>query len=334
MDLEIVRWLVSRGLSLLIGGAAILLLYRVGVSAVHRFVPKVLHAQAAHLPAGSTPGAEVDKRIATIEDLLIRLLRVSAVALLGALVLAVFDLWSILAGIVLIIVALLFATQDVVLDYVMGFLNLVEGPFFKGDWIRVGGPGGVEGEVEEIGLRRTVLRDGMGSVHAVSNGLIRQSSNVTRVFSVATVEMQVPQAADLERTIEIAARVSREMREDPSWRDRFLEDAQTDIWVDRHRPRRCVAPDPAARADGDARSGGQRAASSPRRCPRVGFDRHGPLGHADAHQQRTRRLADRIAVVPAKTAGESAGDWLRQDRARANLVVPGRQTWTWQARPC
>jgi small-conductance mechanosensitive channel len=228
---EALRWLVSRGLSLLIGGAAILLLYRVGVSAVHRFVPSVLRAQAAHLPAGSTPGAEVDKRIATIEDLLIRLLRLTAVALLGALVLAVFDLWSILAGIVLIIVALLFATQDVVLDYVMGFLILVEGPYFKGDWVKVGAPGGVEGEVEEIGLRRTVLRDALGSVHAVSNGLIRQSSNVTRVFSVATVEIQVPQAADLERALEIAARVAREMREDPEWKDRFLEDAQTDIWV-------------------------------------------------------------------------------------------------------
>ncbi len=194
-------------------------------------MPSVLRAQAAHLPAGSTPGAEVDKRIATIEDLLIRLLRLTAVALLGALVLAVFDLWSILAGIVLIIVALLFATQDVVLDYVMGFLILVEGPYFKGDWVKVGAPGGVEGEVEEIGLRRTVLRDALGSVHAVSNGLIRQSSNVTRVFSVATVEIAVPQAADLERAVETAARVTREMREDPEWMDRFLADAQTDIWV-------------------------------------------------------------------------------------------------------
>ena len=150
MDLnEIVLWIVSRGVSLLIGGAVILLLYRVGVSAVHRLVPSVLRAQAAHLPSGSTLSAEVDKRIATIEDLLIRLLRLAAVALLGALVLAVFDLWSILAGIVLIIVALLFATQDVVLDYVMGFLILVEGPYFKGDWVKVGAPGGVEGEVEE-----------------------------------------------------------------------------------------------------------------------------------------------------------------------------------------
>jgi small conductance mechanosensitive channel len=232
MDLnEIIRWVVSRGVSLLIGGAVILLLYRGGVSLVHRIVPSVLRTQAAHLPTGSTLSAEVDKRIATIEDLLIRLLRLSAVALLGALVLAVFDLWSILAGIVLIVVALLFATQDVVLDYVMGFLILVEGPYFKGDWVKVGAPGGVEGEVEEIGLRRTVLRDGMGSVHAVSNGLIRQSSNVTRVFSVATVEIAIPQARDLDRAIEAVARVAREMREDEAWADRFLPEAETDIWI-------------------------------------------------------------------------------------------------------
>jgi small conductance mechanosensitive channel len=228
---EIIRWIVSRGLSLLIGGAVILLLYRVGVSAVHRIVPSVLRAQAAHLPTGSSQGAEVDKRIATIEDLLIRLLRLAAVALLGALVLAVFDLWSILAGIVLIVVALLFATQDVVLDYVMGFLILVEGPYFKGDWVKIGAPGGVEGEVEEIGLRRTVLRDGMGSVHAVSNGLIRQSSNVTRVFSVATVDIAVPQTRDLERAIEAVVRVADELRGDPEWSDQFLADVETAITV-------------------------------------------------------------------------------------------------------
>src|SRR5207344_479005 len=112
-----------------------------------------------------------------------------------------------------------------------GFLTLVEGPFFKGDWIRVEGAGGVEGTVEEIGLRRTVLRDAMGSTHAVSNGLIRQSSNNTRVFSVATVEVQVLRARELDRAIETATLVTREMREDPAWGDRFPADAQTDVWV-------------------------------------------------------------------------------------------------------
>ncbi len=232
MDLsEIVRWVAVRGLALLIGGVVVLFAYRLAVRAVHRIVPSVLQAQAAHLPAGSSTTGEVDKRIATIEDLSIRLLRVVTLAVLGALVLGVFELWTVLAGIAVIVVALLFATQDVVLDYVMGFLVLVEGPFFKGDWVRVGGVGGVEGAVEEIGLRRTVLRDGTGSVHAVSNGLIRQSSNVTRVFSVATVDLQVPNVRDLDRAIDVAARLSRELREEEAWAGHFPPDGPTDIWV-------------------------------------------------------------------------------------------------------
>jgi small conductance mechanosensitive channel len=228
---EIFRWVVSTGLRLFIGGAVVLLLYRLGVRSVHRVVPSLLHAQAEHLPAGSTSADEVDKRIATIEDLLIRLLRLAAVALLGALAMAVLDLWTVMAGIVVIIFALLFATQDVVLDFVMGFLILFEGPYFKGDWVKVGNTVGVEGTVEEIGLRRTLLRDAMGSVHAVSNGLIRLSSNVTRVFSVATVDVQIPRARDLDQAIAVAARVTREMRDDREWSDRFPADAETNIII-------------------------------------------------------------------------------------------------------
>ena len=272
---EIIRWGVAAGLKLLIGVVLLLLAYRLGASGIHRFVPQLLRAQAAHLPSGRSSADEVDKRILTIEDLLTRLLRVTVLALLVALVLAVFDLWPILVGIVIVIVALLFATQDVVLDYVMGFLTLVEGPFFKGDWIVVGGTGGAEGSVEEIGLRRTLLRDSMGSMHAVSNGLIRQSSNVTRVFSVATVDIQVPQAGALDRAIEVAARVTREMREDPAWSDRFAADTQTDIWVIGVGSGRCVTPDPAACADGSARPGRERAAPAPRRL-RSWLRRSGP----------------------------------------------------------
>lgn len=222
---------MSRGLLLLGGAAVLLVIYRVGSSAIHRGIPRLFHAQAEHLPADSASADEVDKRIATIEDLLTRLLRLIVIALLGALVLAVLDLWSILAVIVLVVVAVTFATQDVVLDYVMGFLTLVEGPFFKGDWVRVGGPGGVEGTVEEIGLRRTLLRDALGSMHAVSNGLIRQSSNVTRVYSVATVELQVLHARDLDRAIETALKVTRDLRDDPAWAERIAIEAPTDVWV-------------------------------------------------------------------------------------------------------
>jgi small conductance mechanosensitive channel len=227
----VVGWLLGRGLALVVGGAAILLLYRVAIATVHRVVPSVLRAQATHLPAGSSSGAEIDKRIATIENLLVRLLRFATVALLGTLALALFDLWPVLAVIVVVVVAILFTSSDVILDYVMGFLILVEGPYFEGDWVTVGGVGGAEGAVEEIGLRRTVLRDAMGSVHAVSNGMIRQSSNVTRVFSIATVELQLPRAGELDRAIQTMMRVAGELRGDVAWSDRFLADATTDISV-------------------------------------------------------------------------------------------------------
>jgi small-conductance mechanosensitive channel len=229
---EAIRWLASRGVALLVGAVILLVVYRVARPAIHRVVPTILRAQAAHLPAGSESSDEVNKRAVTIEDLLAKLLRMGVLAGLVALVLAVFDLWSLLAGIALIFAAVMVASKEVVLDYVMGFLILVEGPYFKGDWISVGGqPGGVEGEVQEIGLRRTVLRDNLGAVHSVSNGLIRESANLTRVFSVAVVEFSVLRAQDLEHAIEIAARVAHEMHEDPAWSDRLPADSPTDIWV-------------------------------------------------------------------------------------------------------
>ena len=228
---DLIGWGISVALKLLIGGAALLLFYRFAGPAIHRMVPRILQAQAAHLPSGSVAPEELDKRAVTIEALLDQLLRVGVLLGLVALVLAVFDLWSILAGIVLIVAAILVASQDVVLDYVMGFLILVEGPYFKGDWVVVGGTGTVAGVVQEIGLRRTVLRDALGSTYAVSNGLIRSSSNNTRVFSVAVVEVQVLRAADLDRAIAVAAAVTTGMRGDAAWSDRLPDDVPTDIWV-------------------------------------------------------------------------------------------------------
>ena len=232
MDLnEVIRWILSNGAQLLLGAVVLLVIYRVGVSAIHRVVPAVINAQAAHLPSETGSTIEVGKRIRTIEDLLLKLLRVGVLAGFVVVTLAVLEFWNILAAIVVLIVAIVFATRDVVLDYVMGFLILVEGPYFNGDYVAVSGHPGVEGVVEEIGLRRTVLRDALGSSHAVSNGFIRISSNLTRLFSVAVVDLQVLHAAELDRALAIAAQVAADMRADADWADRFVPDAPTDITV-------------------------------------------------------------------------------------------------------
>jgi moderate conductance mechanosensitive channel len=232
MDLnETLRWILARGVGLLIGIVVLLVIYRVGLTLIHRLVPTVISAQAAHLPSSSTSSDEVGKRIGTIEDLLQKLLRLAVLAGFVIVVLAVFDLWAILAAIVIIVVAVVFATQDVVLDYVMGFLILVEGPYFKGDYVSVGGQPGTEGVVEEIGLRRTVLRDATGASNAVSNGLIRSSTNLTRLFSVAVVDFYVLRAGQLDAALTAVNTVAGELRGDATWGDRFPTDAPTNVWV-------------------------------------------------------------------------------------------------------
>src|SRR4029079_952034 len=214
-------WLIGRGAALLIGIVILLVVYRIGSSAIHRIAPAVIGAQATHLPSGSSSADEVGKRISTIEDLLRKLLRVGVLAGIVVVALGVFELWAVLAGIILLIVAIVFATRDVVLDYVMGLLILIEGPYFKGDWVAVSGHPGIEGVVEEIGLRRTLLRDAMGSSHAVSNAFIRISSNLTRLFSVAVVDVHVLHAAELDRALAIVTDVAGTLRGDPAWAERI-----------------------------------------------------------------------------------------------------------------
>ena len=229
---ELLGWIVSHGLALLVGGLILFALYRFAVRMTHRVVMGMLQVQSATLQAGSDPAEEQQKRAVTLEVVLGKLVRAGFLVALAILVLGVFDLWQLLAGLGLVAAALTLAGQAIVLDYLMGILILVEGPFYKGDWISVqAAPGAItEGEVDEIGLRRTTLRDGVGALHSVSNGLIRVSSNLTRVYSIASVDVQILRPQDLDRAIAVAGRVGRELEEDPAWSGRLFE-SPIDTWV-------------------------------------------------------------------------------------------------------
>lgn len=221
---EFVTWAATHAIGLLVGFIVLLVLYRFAKPLIHRFVMGILQAQQATLDGGGGPAAELRKRAATLEELLSKLIR-AAVILLGIILfLAVFDLWPMLAGLGLVAAALTIAGQAVILDYIMGVLILVEGQYFNGDWIVVNdGNGPVEGEVQEVGLRRTVLRDTAGTVHSVSNGVIRVASNMTRVFGVATVEVHTMRTQDLDNALAIINRVTSEMAKDKDWREQILD---------------------------------------------------------------------------------------------------------------
>ena len=113
---------------------------------------------------------------------------------------ALFDLWSVLAGLGIVIAAITLAGQSIVLDYLMGLLILVEGQYFKGDVVQIGT---VEGTVEEVGLRRTLVRDARGVLHSISNGTVRASANLTRTYAVAMVNIDGVADRDLEAAIAV-----------------------------------------------------------------------------------------------------------------------------------
>jgi small-conductance mechanosensitive channel len=129
----------------------------------------------------------------------------------------------------------------------MGFLILVEGQYYVGDVVNVGG---VEGTVEEVGLRRTILRDPSGTVHSVSNGQIRVSANFTRIYASAVVDIQGIRDEDLERAIEVMHQVGLDLAADPTWTDRLLKPptqpiafAFTDLGATVRMTCRCVPED-------------------------------------------------------------------------------------------
>jgi small conductance mechanosensitive channel len=75
----------------------------------------------------------------------------------------------------------------------------------------------IAGLVEDINLRRTVLRDLDGIVHVVPNGEIRVASNFTRGYSRVNLNISVSYGTDLDHAIAVINRVGKELSEDPQW---------------------------------------------------------------------------------------------------------------------
>ena len=216
----LVAWLSTNGLKLAIVAIVLLVVYRWTRPAIHRVLVRVVHAEAATLgderPRASR-STSASRRSRTWSSKVLRALVVFA---LVAVIFGIFDLWPIFAGLGLLLAAITLAGQDIVLDYLMGVLILVEGQYFKGDIIRVGA---VEGTVEEVGLRRTVIRDPRGTLHSISNGLIRASANRTRSYAMAVVQIEGIADGDVERVIGVLDAVGAAAADDPALSTRLLD---------------------------------------------------------------------------------------------------------------
>ncbi len=120
-----------------------------------------------------------------------------------------------LAGLGIVGVAVGFGAQWLIRDFIAGTFILMENQYRVGDVARVAD---VAGLVEEVNLRKTVLRDLDGIVHHIPNGEIRVASNLTRHWSRAHMNISVAYKEDLDQVMAIFKKTWEEMATDEKWK--------------------------------------------------------------------------------------------------------------------
>lgn len=133
------------------------------------------------------------------------------------------DLGPLLASAGIAGLAIGFGAQTLVKDFINGFFVLLEDQYNIGDTIRVAA---VKGIVEEMTLRRTVLRDDDGTLHVVPNSQIQVVSNLTRDWSQLALKVSVAYEEPSGKVMSLLEQVSQEIRHDPSFADDIVADVQ------------------------------------------------------------------------------------------------------------
>ena len=82
------------------------------------------------------------------------------------------------------------------------------------------------GTVEGMTLRKTTVRDGDGTLYIIPNSQITIVANLSRDFSVATINVSVDFSADPDKVQEILKTVAMDIRNSDAFKAVFLADPQ------------------------------------------------------------------------------------------------------------
>jgi moderate conductance mechanosensitive channel len=120
-------------------------------------------------------------------------------------------------------VAIGLAAQTIVKDVLNGMLIILEDWFNIGDTVRLTG---MTGTVEAMTLRRTEIRDGDGTLYIVPNSQITTVANLSRDFSVATVNVSVDFSASPDKVVPLLTSIAMDIRKDPAFAPVFIKDPE------------------------------------------------------------------------------------------------------------
>ena len=123
-----------------------------------------------------------------------------------------------LAAAVMLVLA--FGAQGVVRDVVSGLCIVLEDQYLPGDTIQ---SGEVTGRVEQLTLRRTLVRDTRGALVSIANADLRKAANLSRDWSQGFVDVPVAAETPLEKALQALELASAELRGDAAWSQALLD---------------------------------------------------------------------------------------------------------------
>jgi len=208
---KVTDWLNTHGWKILLIVAVAAVIYLL----LRRLIPPILRRMVTARMRGQEE-EEIKQRVDTLSRVLVGtgLLIIIIVVLFTILAEVGVNIAPALAGVGIVGIAIGFGAQSLVKDFISGLFILLENQYSVGDVVKIAG---ITGIVEEINLRRTVLRDLDGIVHSVPNGEISVASNYTKEWSRVNLNISVGYGEDLDHVIEVVNRIGKEMAEDPDW---------------------------------------------------------------------------------------------------------------------
>jgi len=192
----------------------ILVVVLVIVFAARRLIPRLI---TAHIPKIRKERPEqLAERSKTLSRIVVQIISVLVWVMAFVMILSGLgvDITPLLVSLGVASLALGFAAQNIIRDYLHGFFIIMEDWYRVGEVAMISGTGGL---VENITLRCTILRDLNGTMHIFPNSKVESASNLTRDWSRINLNVSVAYKENLGRVFQVINQVCQEFKDDAVW---------------------------------------------------------------------------------------------------------------------
>lgn len=211
------QWLDAHAVNIVLILVLTWILHRFGAQGLKRIIARTVR------PDLYPTKVDREKRVKTLESLAKAIVRVGVYMIAVILIIGEINpsyTTALFASAGLITVALGFGAKDLVNDFMSGIFIITENQYRVGDVVEIAG---VNGTVEDVTIRTTILRDMDGNVHHVPNGDITVTTNKTMGYSRLNEEITFAPKTDIEHVEHIINHVGQQLAAKAAFENKIKE---------------------------------------------------------------------------------------------------------------